>query len=176
VRKSWWKESHRRSKWLWPRAGRSTAHKAEKTKIFFTFDAHWQSRLNRVVSHYANNAGDFMSLFYGAEVTSVALLFMCRDPSIKFTQRKQFRRKKAEFYTDIMLDLPTILPLSMKEKMHYVSRELLRQLSEQLNKRKFKDFDHIRFLHDLKNWLEGIEERYDGRTTGPWRYAPDGEA
>ncbi|KAB7765678.1 hypothetical protein CEK69_16625 [Xanthomonas sp. LMG 12462] len=88
----------------------------------------------------------------------------------------QFRRAKAEFYTDIMLDLPTILPLSMKEKMHYVSRELLQQLSEQLNKRKFKDFYHARFLRDLEIWLEGIEERYDGQTTGSWRYAPDGEA
>jgi len=106
----------------------------------------------------------------------VAVLFMCRDPEIKFRRRVQFRRAKAELYTDVMLDLPTILPLSMKEKMHYVSCELFQQLSEQLSKRKFKDFDHIRFLGDLENWLEGIEERYDGRTTGPWRYAPDGEA
>jgi len=144
-------------------------------KIGFTFDADWQSRLNRVVGHFVNNAGGFMPRFYGAEVTGVALLFMCRDPEIKFTRRVQFRRAKTEFYTDVMLDLPTILPLSMKEKMHYVSCELLQQLSEQLNKRKFKDFDHARFLHDLEIWLEGIEERYDGQTTGPWRYAPGGE-
>jgi hypothetical protein len=146
-----------------------------RMKLDFTADYDWEARIDRIKSHYARNAEDFAFQSYGDEVTTVSLLFMCRDPSIKFKQRAQFLRKNSEFYTDIMLDLPTILPLSMKEKMHYVSRELLRQLSEQLSKRKFKDFDHIRFLHDLKKWLEEIEERYDGQTTGPWRYAPGGE-
>lgn len=89
---------------------------AEKNENLLYFRFRLASRLNRVVSHFANNAGDFVPRFYGAEVASVAILFMCRDPSIEFTKRKQFRRKKAEFYTDVMLDLPTILPLSMKEK------------------------------------------------------------
>jgi len=59
--------------------------------------------------------------------------------------------------------------------MRYVSQELLQQLSEQLNKWKFKDFDHGRFLRDLGAWLEGIEQRYDGQTSGTWHYASGDE-
>ncbi|MCW0457418.1 MULTISPECIES: hypothetical protein [Xanthomonas] len=140
-------------------------------KLDFTADYDWEARIDRIKSHYARNAEDFIHRSYGSEVTTVSLLFMCRDPSIKFKRRVRFSSKSAEFYTDVMLDLPIIVPLSMKEKMHYVSRELLQQLSEQLNKRKFKDFDHARFLNDLEKWLEGIEGRYDGQTSGPWRYA-----
>ncbi|MFG6069822.1 hypothetical protein ACEU0B_003004 [Stenotrophomonas indicatrix] len=141
-------------------------------KLSFTSDCNWESRLNRISSHYVNNSADFAGRTYGEEVVSVALLFMCRDPGLGFSRRVQFRRKKAEFYTDVMLDLSTIVPLSMKEKMRYVSRELLDQLSEQLNKVKFRDFDKARFIGDLEKWLKDIESRYDGQTSGAWRYDP----
>ncbi|WP_337054573.1 hypothetical protein [Pseudoxanthomonas sp. USHLN014] len=81
------------------------------------------------------------------------------------------RRKDAEFYTNIMLHLSVIVPLPRKDKMRHVSREVLDQLSEQLNRREFKDFDHERFVRDLKRWFKRIEDRYDGRTSRPWHYA-----
>ncbi|MDN8644340.1 hypothetical protein Q0S19_07690 [Stenotrophomonas indicatrix] len=139
-------------------------------KLSFTADCNWEAKVGRIKSHYAENSAEFARRTYGGEVVSVALLFVCRDPELNLSRRVQFRRKKAEFYTDVMLDLPTIIPLSMKEKMRYVSAELLEQLSEQLNKVKFKDFDHARFLQDLEKWLKEIESRYDGKTSGSWRY------
>lgn len=93
------------------------------------------------------------------------------EPAPDFQRRVRFRRKDAEFYTDILLDLAAVVPLTMKQKMRYVSQQVMEQLSEQLNKRRFKDFDHLRFLQDLQEWLEEIESRYDGQTTGAWRYA-----
>ena len=36
---------------------------------------------------------------------------------------------------------------------------------------KFKDFDHARFLMDLKVWLEDIDSRYNGQSSGAWHYA-----
>ncbi|HIE4003932.1 hypothetical protein [Stenotrophomonas sp. NRRL B-14846] len=141
-------------------------------KLDFTADYDWQSRIDRILYYYVDNASEFDARSYGDEVTSVALLLLCQDPELNLSRRVQFRRKKAEFYTDVMLDLPTIVPLSMKEKMRYVSRELLEQLSEQLNKVKFKDFDKIRFIGDLEIWLKDIESRYDGQTSGAWQYDP----
>lgn len=144
-------------------------------KLNFTADYDWESRVDRIMSHYMDGSAEFESRCYGDEVVSVALLFMCQEPELSFKRRVQFRRKKSEFYTDVMLDLPTIVPLSMKEKMRYVSRELLEQLAEQLGRVKFKDFDHARFLLDLKVWLEDIDSRYDGQSSGAWHYA-SGEA
>lgn len=141
-------------------------------KLSFTADCNWEAKVGRIKSHYVEHATEFADKKYGEEVVSVALLFMCRDPELGFSRRVQFRRKKAEFYTDVMLDLPTIVPLSMKEKMRYVSRELLEQLSEQLNKVKFRDFDTARFIGDLDIWLRDIESRYDGETSGAWGYDP----
>lgn len=144
-------------------------------KLNFTADCDWESHVGRIKSHYLERSATFESRSYGNEVAFVVLLFVCRDPELDFKRRVQFRRRKAEFYTDVMLDLPTIVPLSMKEKMRYVSRELLEQLAEQLGRVKFKDFDHARFLLDLKVWLEDIDSRYDGQSSGAWRYA-SGEA
>lgn len=141
-------------------------------KLDFTADYDWQSRIDRILYHYIDNASEFDARSYGGEVKSVALLLMCQDPELDFSRRVQFRRKKAEFYTDVMLDLPTIVPLSMKEKMRYVSQELLDQLSEQLNKVKFRDFDKARFIGDLEKWLKDVESRYDGQTSGAWHYDP----
>ncbi|HDS1037124.1 TPA: hypothetical protein QDZ42_000068 [Stenotrophomonas maltophilia] len=140
-------------------------------KISFTGVISWESRVDRISGHYTANAAAFAPRFYGAEVTSIALLLMCVEPAPDFQRRVRFRRKDAEFYTDILLDLAAVVPLTMKQKMRYVSQQVMEQLSEQLNKRRFKDFDHLRFLQDLQEWLEEIESRYDGQTTGAWRYA-----
>lgn len=140
-------------------------------RISFTGVISWESRVDRISGHYTANAAAFAPRFYGAEVTSIALLLMCVEPSPDFQRRVRFRRKDADFYTDILLDLAAVVPLTMKQKMRYVSQQVMEQLSEQLNKRRFKDFDHLRFLQDLQEWLEEIESRYDGQTTGAWRYA-----
>lgn len=140
-------------------------------RLSITSVSDWRARLGRITHHYDYAIARSARLSYGTEVTGVALLLMCSDDSADLKRRVRFRRKDAEFYTDIMLDLSVIIPLPMKDKMRYVFREILEQLSGQLNRRKFKDFDHKRFLRDLKRWFKRIEDRYDGQTSGPWHYA-----
>ncbi|PZP62682.1 MAG: hypothetical protein DI597_07490 [Pseudoxanthomonas spadix] len=140
-------------------------------KLSITSVSDWRARLGRITSHYDYAIARSARLSYGQEVTSVALLLMCVSDQARLKRRLRFRRERAEFYTDIMLDLSVIIPLPMKDKMRYIFREILEQLSEQLNRKKFRDFDHKRFLRDLKRWFKRIEDRYDGQTSGPWHYA-----
>src|ERR1700677_1378873 len=127
-------------------------------RVFVTADMNWESKID-----HALKVLDLRRVFdtrdYGPSIAGIAVVFMCRDPKLKFKQRIAFRKKERTLGMDIMLHLPDMIPLSHKERRYILAQKLLAEVPERLRKYKFTGLDYTAFESD---WQDAITEQLLG--------------
>lgn len=139
-------------------------------KLWISADSDWRTYTGRILSEIGRIEPGYSERDYGASVTRVSMILMCREPELNFRQRHRFSEGKGEYYTDIMLDYGVMLAADMHGRMSHVVEQIGRQLEVQLAKRTFEDFDVARFLRDIRRDMQRVQESYDGHGSGPWKY------
>jgi hypothetical protein len=121
-------------------------------------DVHWESRVDRTLRDLSSSGyrGLFDSRDYGQGLSGIAVVLMCRNPSLKFKRRVRFVRKEKTLHMDIMLDFDQMRKADDPLRTQMVADRLADEVPSVLRKYSFPDFDEARFVEDLKGWLKTI--------------------
>jgi len=92
---------------------------------------------------------------YGAGLSEIYVVFMCRTPDLKFKQRIRLDRKDLVLYMDIFLDYHLMVKGPTERRYDHLARKLYDELPPILAKYKIKDFDTERFIADFRRFMEG---------------------
>jgi hypothetical protein len=116
-------------------------------------DANWDSRVGQAVGELLTRESRifFEERDYGAGLVGIVVVFMCRDPNIKFKRRIRFVRKTKAIYMDIMLDFNQMKPATDEFRRRVVAERLLDEVPAVLGKYSIPDFDRQRFIADLSD-------------------------
>ena len=127
-------------------------------RISIVCDAHWEARLDRVLSAFSSSGykSMFASRYYGNGLHGVSIVLMCREPSLTFKQRIRFARKEKRLYMDIMLDLDAFRQMGDDERRQNVVDRLGDEVPAILRKYSIADFDCGRFVSDFRCWLSTV--------------------
>jgi hypothetical protein len=143
-------------------------------KVSVTSDSSWEAKVD-----HAMRPLDFESVFeekdYGSDLAHLGIVVICRSPDLGFKQRVRYNAKDRVLYLDVMLDLRQFVLASHAERRCVLAEALMADVPRVIEKRKFKEFDLIRFkadfLHAVKEQLLGVDAaRFDSlvleRATG----------
>ncbi|MFT3935795.1 MAG: hypothetical protein QM726_19360 [Chitinophagaceae bacterium] len=67
-------------------------------------DTNWETKVENAIDLLDGIQHYFEMRNYGKGLAGIVLVVMCRDPRLKFKQRKRFLKKNNYLYLDIMLD------------------------------------------------------------------------
>jgi hypothetical protein len=124
-------------------------------EFFITYDADVESGLDRITFGMTKALRDhFADRFYDDSGIAMAIIVMCRDPSWSFKQRIRFVKQENCLYMDLMLDLNEMIRLDGNTKKRIVAQKIITEVPQIVAKRKFRDFDLLRFTSDLREWFE----------------------
>ena len=119
-------------------------------------DTDSEAKLDEVFDGFADLG--FRSYFaekqYDDSELKIAVILMCRNPSLKFKQRIRFSKKENTLYMDVMLDFEKLKSSNSQTRKQKVAEKLLIKLPQIISKYKFKDFDLRRFSSDLRDWFK----------------------
>ena len=90
---------------------------------------------------------------FGKNELAIFVVFMCRDPNIKFKQRIRYSNRDNVLYMDLMLHLPEMEAASHDERKRIVGKKMINEIPEIMSQYKFSDFDSEEFIEDLRDWL-----------------------
>ena len=122
--------------------------------VFITGDSNVESGVVRVVVDLSGPTADYFApRNYGASVAGIAIVLMCRDPELKFKQRRRFSKKDKTLYLDIMLDIVEMESLEHSERVDVASRAIITEVPAALERYRFEDFETDRFVSELTEWL-----------------------
>ncbi len=124
-------------------------------RLSFLCDANWESRVDHVLGEMERHGitESFSLRDYGAGLMGITVVFMCRDPELKFRRRVRFSRQERKIYMDIMLNLEQMRSAVEDERERIIADRLAEELPAILGKYTIPDFDSTRFTADLANWL-----------------------
>lgn len=124
-------------------------------------DINWESKVD-----HALKALDLHSLFeekdYGHGLSSLVIVFNCRDPGLGHKQRVRLNNSTKTFYIDVMLDLDTFVRASQVERRQIIFDQTRIQLGEVFRRRRLKDVDTEKLLADLFAYMD---EQLNGPTS-----------
>lgn len=127
-------------------------------KLNLLSDTDWESRIDKVLDELS--ATGYRRLFeshnYGAGLAGIIVVFMCRDSSLHFKRRIRFVKREKMLYIDIMLNLDQMRQIEHLERKKIVARQLADELPTILRKYSIPNFEKVRFIEDLRNWLKDI--------------------
>jgi len=135
--------------------------------VFATSDANWESKINHALKVLdLRRSFEERNVDYGASLTEICIVFMCRDPELNLKQRIRYMKATRDFSMDIMLHLPEVIRMTHPERRQLIADALLRQVPERLRRYDFPDFDYARFEVDWTNdirsqLLADDSNRYD---------------
>jgi hypothetical protein len=120
-------------------------------RFFITYDANWDAKVDKVVSAINKTSCEafFERQNYGTSLEGVAVILMCRDPSLNFKQRIRYSKKEKELYLDIMLDFLQFVKIEQKERDKIVAEKLIAEIPPIIARYKFEDFNLPKFEKDL---------------------------
>jgi hypothetical protein len=120
-------------------------------RFFITCDANWDARIDKVISTI--NKTGYEVLFekrdYGKSLEGVAVILMCRDPSLNFKQRIRYSKKEKDIYIDIMLDFFQFVRIEQVEREKIVAEKLIAEIPPIIAKYKLENFNLTKFKADL---------------------------
>jgi hypothetical protein len=99
----------------------------------------------------------FVPKDYGAGLSGLVVVLMCRDPELNFKQRIRFARKEKKLYMDVMLDLAQMRSAEWEERTRIIVERLAQEIPTVLHKYSLKEFDETRFVGDLRGWLKSVQ-------------------
>ena len=98
----------------------------------------------------------FIQKDYGAGLSGVVIVLMCRNPELNFRRRLRLAKKTQKLYLDIMLDLHEMVPLDHEARKRIVGHQISEELPPILRKYAIPDFDDARFVNDMRDWFGTI--------------------
>ena len=119
-------------------------------------DAHKDAELDKVIFHFFDLGWKkyFEDRHYGDTLAGITIVFMCRNPELKFKQRIRHSKKEQKLYMDIMLNLDEFKQYTPEQRENTVATRVLAELPPVLRKYKFESFDVNALESDLRNWLQ----------------------
>lgn len=121
-------------------------------------DIDWESKVDQPLA--ALSKLGYFEFFedrnYGDGLLGVTVIFMCQDPGLKLKRRMRLSKKEKKLYMDIMLDLPTMKAAEPMQRQKIIADRLAVEVPEVLAKYKIDNFDKLRFIYDLNNWIASI--------------------
>ena len=146
-------------------------------RLFLTCDADWESRVDQILRELSKSGyrERFESRDYGSGLDCVAVIFMCRNPSLNFKQRIQLKKEKNAFreektlYMDIMLDLPTMKGFDRTDqasRKRIMAQRIYDEVPEIVSRYNIADFDRETFSRDLRAWIDELGWRELGEMAG----------
>ena len=122
-------------------------------------DADWDSKVDKVLNSFSELGYRrfFDEKDYGDAIKGITVIFMCRNPELRFKRRIRYSREEKRIYLDIMLDLNQFRQIEQKNREKIITQRLLSEIPPVVAKYKFNDFDLLTFTNDLKQWVERIE-------------------
>lgn len=125
--------------------------------IRITADANVESGVGEFVSEISGpTRKHFADKNYGAGLTGLVIVLMCRNPDFKFKQRIRLVKKEKILYMDIMLDLDEMKNTDNSFRKRIIVERIANEVPVVLTKYSISDFDEARFIGDLDNWLKSI--------------------
>lgn len=131
-------------------------------RFTITGDVDNRSGVQDVLNAISNNDLDdyFDERCYDDSGLELFVVLMCRDPSLKFSQRMRYSRGENVLYMDIMLDFERMRLAELKMRKVIIAEEIGKQVPKIIAKYDI-DFDSERFSKDLGNWFAtnfGLDE------------------
>lgn len=134
-------------------------------KFGITCDAWWETKVSEVLNIFPiRETFDFFYLKnYGADLTDIFIVLMCRHTEYNFKQRIRFVKKEKALYMDIMLDFDLFMKITQPERNKIVMDKLIEEVPTIISKYKFKDFDLPKFTKDWTCVIVKIKKENDIR-------------
>jgi hypothetical protein len=122
-----------------------------------TCDANQESGVGEVVFEVCGpTRKHFEPKDYGAGLSEIFIVLMCRNPELNFKRRLRLVKKDRVLYLDIMLDLHEMVPLEHEARKRIVGHWISEELPPILRKYAIPDFDDARFIDDMLDWFRTI--------------------
>jgi len=134
-------------------------------RVSILSDAHWESKVEHA-TRTLSVASYFAERDYGAGLSCLSVILMCRDPALQFRRRVRLDRKSRTLHSDILLNLAEMRALGHAGRRRIIAERLLTDVPPTIAKYRLPDFDLPRFTHDFRFIIEqqllGAESlRYD---------------
>ena len=91
---------------------------------------------------------------YGEDIKHLAILFICRDPELKFKQRIRYTKKDQALCIDLMLDYNQFVEMSMQQRISTMCEKVLEEIPSIVKKYKFSDFDLDKLINNFSYWFD----------------------
>jgi hypothetical protein len=124
-------------------------------RIFMEWDRECGLSLDKMYPIREGIEESFREKYYGMSIKEIIILLTCRP--YDFKQRKRYKREKAYFEYDILIDFFLIKNVELEEKKKLIRYQMIEITEEMLNKFKFEDFDKSAFLRDFKQIVNSVK-------------------
>jgi len=79
---------------------------------------------------------------------------MCRNPELKFRQRRKWSKDESKFATDIMLPYQEMVDGDERARVSLTAQALLSQLPKMMRAKNVENFDVDAFEQDLRTTIK----------------------
>jgi hypothetical protein len=134
-----------------PRTGRIDA-----VLMRIAADYNWESKLDHAMKPLSLGTL-FEHRDYGADLTALCVVVMCRSEDFK--RRVRYARSEKVLYLDVMLTISDFVSASHAERRQRLAHALKNDVIAELEKRRFKQFDLAAFASDF---ISAIDEQLLG--------------
>lgn len=125
-------------------------------RFFISCDCDWETKVDAVVYQISAHAEHFEHAAYWGGLNGIAIVLMCRDPSLAFRKRVRYSKRESVIYMDVMLDYQEMLNSSESDRKRVVLRELGEDVPNVIGKYRIEGFDADAFLADFRSWLSRL--------------------
>jgi len=125
-------------------------------RFFITCDCDWETKVEAVLYQISAHSEHFEHATYWGRLNGIAIVLMCRDPSLAFKKRVRYSKKESVIYMDIMLDYEKMLNSDELDRKSAVLRALSEDVPTVVSKYRIEGFDVDAFLTDFHSWVSRL--------------------
>ena len=126
-------------------------------KVGLLGDSNIESGVAQVIFDIAGaTKKHFTTKNYGAGLTGICVVLMCRDPWLNFTRRVRLSKKEKILYMDVMLNLEHMKSLSFQERRQVIIPIISDEIMAITSRYKIGDFDQNAFFADAIYWFKQL--------------------
>jgi len=122
-----------------------------------TCDIYWETRVDDfldITNDKKNSIVDYFNKkYFGEKPKGIFIVLMCRQPYLKFKQRKRYSKKDNILYLDIMLNYDEMINSEKTKRNEIIATNIISELPIVLEKYKFSGFDLELFKKDLVKYF-----------------------
>lgn len=129
-------------------------------KLNLLANMNWESKVDHAMKVVAVDS--LADIDYGPGLSKLVVVLNCRDPEFGHKQRVRLAHTTKTLNVDVMFDLHFFITATHTERRRKIYEEVLGQVWQVLEKRRIKNFESERFIHDLDCLLN---EQFNGETS-----------